>query len=88
MAQSQTFDAVRPRVEVETASARWMQLLLGFIVMMTISSPQYVWNSLRSVIPEDDGLDTLRGSVDHHLSDRPADLALAAARIPDRATRA
>ena len=27
-----------------TASGtRWMQLLLGFIVMMTISSPQYVW---------------------------------------------
>src|SRR4029077_19117563 len=24
-------------------NARWMQLLLGFIVMMTISSPQYVW---------------------------------------------
>jgi oxalate/formate antiporter len=23
--------------------ARWLQLLLGFIVMMTISSPQYVW---------------------------------------------
>ncbi len=27
-----------------TASkARWLQLLLGFIIMMTISSPQYVW---------------------------------------------
>jgi MFS transporter, OFA family, oxalate/formate antiporter len=25
------------------ASTRWMQLLFGFIVMMTISSPQYVW---------------------------------------------
>src|SRR5215813_6882257 len=25
------------------ANARWMQLLLGFIVMMAISSPQYVW---------------------------------------------
>jgi MFS transporter, OFA family, oxalate/formate antiporter len=25
------------------ASTRWVQLLLGFIVMMTISSPQYVW---------------------------------------------
>ena len=24
-------------------ATRWMQLLLGFIVMMTISSPQYVW---------------------------------------------
>ena len=25
------------------SNARWMQLLLGFIIMMTISSPQYVW---------------------------------------------
>jgi oxalate/formate antiporter len=25
------------------SSKRWMQLLLGFIAMMTISSPQYVW---------------------------------------------
>src|SRR3984893_7910368 len=41
MAQSQTFEAAVP--ENATASARWMQLLLGFIVMMTISSPQYVW---------------------------------------------
>src|SRR3974377_1083372 len=22
---------------------RWLQLIMGFIVMMTISSPQYVW---------------------------------------------
>ena len=26
-----------------TSSTRWLQLLLGFIVMMAISSPQYVW---------------------------------------------
>ena len=26
-----------------TAVTRWVQLLLGFIAMMTISSPQYVW---------------------------------------------
>ncbi len=25
------------------AGTRWLQLLLGFIIMMTISSPQYVW---------------------------------------------
>ena len=25
------------------SSVRWLQLLLGFIVMMTISSPQYIW---------------------------------------------
>ena len=27
----------------EAAATRWLQLLLGFIIMMTISSPQYVW---------------------------------------------
>src|ERR1700730_16586839 len=43
MAQSQTFEAAAPGNATTTASARWMQLLLGFIVMMTISSPQYVW---------------------------------------------
>jgi oxalate/formate antiporter len=26
-----------------TPSARWVQLLMGFVVMMVISSPQYVW---------------------------------------------
>jgi hypothetical protein len=25
------------------AGTRWVQLLMGFIVMMVISSPQYVW---------------------------------------------
>jgi len=29
--------------DATASSARWVQLLLGFIVMMTISSPQYVW---------------------------------------------
>jgi MFS transporter, OFA family, oxalate/formate antiporter len=43
MAQSQRFEAAAPATETVTASARWVQLLLGFIVMMTISSPQYVW---------------------------------------------
>src|SRR6202171_3857216 len=43
MAQSQTIEAAAPGIEIETSSARWIQLLLGFIVMMTISSPQYVW---------------------------------------------
>ena len=28
---------------MKSSSRRWFQLLLGFIVMMTISSPQYVW---------------------------------------------
>jgi MFS transporter, OFA family, oxalate/formate antiporter len=34
---------ISPAIAGTTANARWMQLLLGFIVMMTISSPQYVW---------------------------------------------
>jgi MFS transporter, OFA family, oxalate/formate antiporter len=42
MAQTETLQAAAPSDAVE-ASARWMQLLFGFIVMMTISSPQYVW---------------------------------------------
>jgi MFS transporter, OFA family, oxalate/formate antiporter len=28
---------------ITNTKARWLQLLLGFIIMMTISSPQYVW---------------------------------------------
>ena len=32
-----------PELRTTASSARWLQLLLGFIVMMTISSPQYVW---------------------------------------------
>jgi OFA family oxalate/formate antiporter-like MFS transporter len=43
MAQTQVVEAVIPRQEMEAASSRWFQLLMGFIVMMTISSPQYVW---------------------------------------------
>ena len=31
------------RAGMKSSSRRWFQLLLGFIVMMTISSPQYVW---------------------------------------------
>src|SRR4051794_35203938 len=27
----------------KTSNARWVQLVLGLIVMMAISSPQYVW---------------------------------------------
>jgi oxalate/formate antiporter len=43
MARSQTFEAIAPGRQTETARARWVQLFLGFIVMMAISSPQYVW---------------------------------------------
>jgi len=43
MAQSQTFDATTLSRQAAAANTRWIQLLLGFIVMMTISSPQYVW---------------------------------------------
>ena len=32
-----------PGYEGTVTGARWVQLLLGFLVMMTISSPQYVW---------------------------------------------
>jgi OFA family oxalate/formate antiporter-like MFS transporter len=43
MAQTQVIDAAISSHEAEVASSRWFQLLMGFIVMMTISSPQYVW---------------------------------------------
>jgi MFS transporter, OFA family, oxalate/formate antiporter len=43
MAQTQVVDAAIPSQRMEAASSRWFQLLMGFIVMMTISSPQYVW---------------------------------------------
>ncbi len=32
-----------PALAVPTAGARWLQLLLGLVCMMAISSPQYVW---------------------------------------------
>jgi MFS transporter, OFA family, oxalate/formate antiporter len=39
-----TSATTRDIAQTEAASSvRWLQLLLGFIVMMTISSPQYVW---------------------------------------------
>src|SRR5258708_12203169 len=33
----------QPLAVPATASTRWVQLVLGIIAMMTISSPQYVW---------------------------------------------
>src|SRR3954463_2700633 len=42
MAEIQTIP-MRRSTESMALSARWVQLILGFIVMMTISSPQYVW---------------------------------------------
>jgi MFS transporter, OFA family, oxalate/formate antiporter len=43
MTQTQSMGALSATSEGAASSARWMQLLFGFIVMMTISSPQYVW---------------------------------------------
>jgi oxalate/formate antiporter len=43
MAQTEAIDTISPGYEGTATNARWMQLLLGFIVMMMISSPQYVW---------------------------------------------
>jgi MFS transporter, OFA family, oxalate/formate antiporter len=43
MANVQAIETAAADLRAEAASARWIQLLLGFIVMMTISSPQYVW---------------------------------------------
>src|SRR6476660_5102414 len=43
MAMTQAMGTMSPGYAGTATNARWMQLLLGFIVMMTISSPQYVW---------------------------------------------
>jgi MFS transporter, OFA family, oxalate/formate antiporter len=43
MAQTETLGTIERDSEAAGSNARWIQLLLGFIVMMTISSPQYVW---------------------------------------------
>jgi OFA family oxalate/formate antiporter-like MFS transporter len=43
MAQVEAIGAAVPHDASAAAGARWFQLLMGFIVMMTISSPQYVW---------------------------------------------
>ena len=43
MADTQTFGTMTRSYEGAATSVRWVQLLLGFIVMMAISSPQYVW---------------------------------------------
>jgi oxalate/formate antiporter len=42
MAYAQTIGS-RAGSSTSASAAAWKQLLLGFIVMMTISSPQYVW---------------------------------------------
>jgi oxalate/formate antiporter len=43
MAQAQTYGTVAQARYSASSSAAWMQLVMGFIVMMAISSPQYVW---------------------------------------------
>ncbi len=43
MGNDMTATTTMPASVSAASSVRWVQLLLGFIVMMTISSPQYVW---------------------------------------------
>jgi oxalate/formate antiporter len=43
MAHTETIGTMTPSYATAATNTRWLQLLLGFIVMMTISSPQYVW---------------------------------------------
>jgi oxalate/formate antiporter len=43
MAHTGTLGTMDRGYATAAASTRWVQLLLGFIVMMAISSPQYVW---------------------------------------------
>src|SRR5947207_10739655 len=69
------------------ASARWLQLGLGLIAMMAISSPQYVWTLFTK--PFQDNLGATLPAVPDHLlaADRAADLAVAAARLSRRTVR-
>src|SRR3954471_7285179 len=43
MAHTETIGTMTPSYATAATNRRWLQLLLGFLVMMTISSPQYVW---------------------------------------------
>jgi OFA family oxalate/formate antiporter-like MFS transporter len=43
MTHTRAFETVDLVFAKTGASTRWIQLLMGFIVMMVISSPQYVW---------------------------------------------
>src|SRR5258708_2731456 len=43
MSQARTFETMDLDLAGASAGTRWLQLLMGFIVMMVISSPQYVW---------------------------------------------
>jgi MFS transporter, OFA family, oxalate/formate antiporter len=43
MTQTRTFETMDLDYAEAGAGTRWLQLLMGFIVMMVISSPQYVW---------------------------------------------
>jgi OFA family oxalate/formate antiporter-like MFS transporter len=43
MTQTRTFETMDIDYAEAGAGTRWLQLLMGFIVMMVISSPQYVW---------------------------------------------
>src|ERR1700686_157012 len=43
MTQARAFESMDLDFAEAAAGTRWVQLLMGFIVMMVISSPQYVW---------------------------------------------
>ncbi|MCK9919073.1 oxalate/formate MFS antiporter [Microbacteriaceae bacterium K1510] len=45
----------QPLAAPATASARWVQLVLGLIAMMSISSPQYVWTLFTKSFQESTG---------------------------------
>ena len=70
-----------------TGSTRWVQLVLGLIAMMSISSPQYVWTLFTKPLQETLGA-TLAGRTGHlHHSGRAANLAFAGAGLSGRPVR-
>ena len=67
-----------------TGATRWIQLVLGLIAMMSISSPQYVWTLFVKPFQDATRRDAA-GDPDHVLDpDRAADLAVAAAGLARR----
>ncbi len=69
--------ALAPPIGLTCPATRWIQLLLGLVCMMAISSPQYVWTLFTPSAGRRAGC--YPGRVAGHLlpADRPADVLLA-----------
>ena len=55
MTQADTLGTAAARPIASASGVRWFQLLLGFMIMMTISSPQYVWTLFTGAFQQSTG---------------------------------